>query len=423
MNKMLKVYLALACLVVSLALSAGSALANTAANTQIINSAKLTYTGGSANATVTVTVALVPSTPNVSITDNNSVYSGPNTPAITDTVTITATANGPALYTVTPSVFASTNVLAGSPASVSAVTPSVTIGATVTTGTSGATFVTVPAGTASGSGSAVNGIGVGSTIVFAVNSHSYAVQVTSTNDNGNGTFSINWASAIADVPPAGLLIAEQKTVNLNVLPGTVQTAGTNITVTVSASVSSPNATTANITNAHANFWTSPSLNVSFNKYVRNLSHPVTGGGQTITTTINGSSNTYYTTGVTGAPPNPNAVPATPGDTLEYVVVALNKAGTGIPDLTGCAISDQIPTNYVNFLPGAYGGAGNDIFYIDTTGATFKITAGAPGSFQASFVAANTPNLIVNVGVGANSSTTGTIPNGQQVTIAYQVVIK
>ncbi len=44
----------------ALAAMAGSAFANTAANTAIVNSAKLTFTGGSANATVTVTVALVP---------------------------------------------------------------------------------------------------------------------------------------------------------------------------------------------------------------------------------------------------------------------------------------------------------------------------------------------------------------------------
>jgi hypothetical protein len=401
-------------LVAALAVPSGSAFANVAANTQIVNSAKLTYAGGSAAASVVVSVALVPSTPNVSINPGSTAYTAPNTPLIGDSVTITATANGPATYTIVPSIPAggSVNVTAASPASVSVTSPSVTIGASVTTGTSGTTFVTVPSGIAAGSGSAVNGIGPLSTIIFNVNGNSYTRSVLGTTDNGNGTFTINWSTPIlaADVPPAGVLIAEQKTVQINVLPGTVLATGSNITVSVTAQVSTPNATTATVTTASPNIWTTPSPNVSISKYVRNASTGVAGSGGAINFTINTVSSTFYTAGVTGKP----------GDTLEYVVVASN---TGTTDLNAAAISDQIPTAYVNFVtgPGPYGG--KDVFYIDSTNATFTFTAASVGANQASYVISNSPNLVVNVGTGASNLATGTVPAGKSVTIASHVIIK
>ena len=412
MNRIKASALMLALSLSALACTAGSALANVAANTQIVNSAKLTYAGGTASATVVVTVALVPSTPNVSITYGNAAYTAPNTPAIVDTVTITATANGPALYTVVPSVGVTANITGANPATVNAPSPSTSIGATVTTGTSGTTFVTVPAGIASGSGNPVNGIGPASTIVFTVNNNSYTRSGLTTTDNGNGTFTISWATAIpvADVPPAGVLIAEQKTVPVNVLPGSVLAPGSNMTVLVSASVSTPGAGSANVTTASPNSWTTPSPNVSITKYVRNASTPVIGNAGATSFTINTVSSTFYTGGVTGKP----------GDTLEYVIVASN---TGATDLNSSALSDLIPTAYVNFVaaPGPYGG--KEVFYIDPTSATIAFTAAAVGANQASWVAGSNPNLVVNVGTGASNTAAGTIPAGKSVTIAYQVVIK
>ena len=406
-------FLVIALVLTTLVAGAGSALANTAANTQIVNQAKLTFNGGSASASVSVTVSLVPSTPNVSITYGNAAYTAPNTPTITDTVTITATANGPASYTVAPSIPSggTSNVLSSSPASVNATTPTVTVGATVSTGTSGTTFVTVPSGLASGSGNPVNGIGINSTVVFTVNGHSYTELVTGTTDNGNGTFTISWATAIpsADVPPAGVLIAEQKAVAVTVLPGTVQTAGTNITVGVAAAVSTGGAATANVTTASPNTWTTPTPNVTLTKYVRNVTSGTAGTAGSTSFTINNATNTYYTVGVTGKP----------GDTLEYVLVASN---TGSTDLTGSAISDLVPIAYLNFVngPGPY--SGNAVFYIDPSNATSALQASTSGT-QATYVAASTPNLVVNVGTNASPSATGTIPAGKSVTIAYQAVIK
>ncbi|GFO58510.1 hypothetical protein GMST_08350 [Geomonas silvestris] len=410
--KPLRAGLTLLCLAaLGLATPSGSAFANTAANTQIVNSAKLTYAGGSAAATVVVSVALVPSTPNVNITYGNAAYTGPNTPAIATSVTITATANGPASYTVTPAVGATSNVAAASPASVNAPTPSVTVGASVTTGTSGTTFVTVPAGIASGSGSAVNGIGTSSTIIFTVNGTSYTRQVTGTADNGNGTFTINWATPIpaADVPQAGVLVAEQKSVPVNVLPGSVLAPGTNITVMVSATVSTPGAGDKTVTTATPNTWTTPSPNVSLVKYVRNVTTGVAGTGA-YSATINTKTSSYYTAGVTGKP----------GDVLEYLIVASN---TGSTDLNSSAISDLVPTAYVNLVsaPGPYGG--NEVFYIDPSNTGVSISAAALGANQASWVPANNPNLVVNVGTGASNTAAGAIPAQKSVSIAYQVTIK
>lgn len=389
------------------ALSATSAFANTAANTSIVNSAKLTYTGGSASATVIVTVNLVPSTPNVTITNANGAYTAPDTSALTDSVIITSTANGPANYTVAPTVSASTNVTSPSVTGGA----SVSIGATVTTGTSGTTYVTVPASGASGSGSAVNGIGVGSTIVFAYNSTTHTVQVTGTTDNGDGTFKISWGggSAIppADVPAAGVQVGEQKTVNLSVKPGTIQTPGTAITVTVQASVSTTGAANATATNGTPNNWTSSLPNISMTKYVRNVTTGAAGSAGATSFTINTVTSTFYTAGVTGKP----------GDILEYVIQSINNAGGGAFDLPGCAISDVLPTAFVD-LANNYGGQG--VFYIDTNNATFKFTAAGVGANQASYVA---PNLVVNVGIGANSTTPGAIPVGKSVIVAYQVTIK
>jgi hypothetical protein len=408
MRPIIKIHLSLLSLALLFAMTAGNAWANVAANTQIINKATLTFTGGSAAASVIVTVALVPSTPNISITSGNTAYTAPNTPSLTDSVIITATANGPAQYTVTPTVTASTNVLASNPATVDiggASSTSVQVGASVTTGTSGTTFVTVPAGGASGNNATVNGIGVNSTIVFIANGVTYTEQVTSTTDNGDGTFKLNWTAPIASAPIAGTLVAEQKTVNVTVLPGTVSATGAPITVTVQAQVTTTGAGAVTATTAPPNSWTTPSANILFTKYVRNVSTPVTGTGAT-SFTINTVTSAYYTGGVTGKP----------GDTLEYVLVATNN---GAADLNGCAIADVLPTAYVKLAsPGPYGG--KDVFYIDSNGATYQITAAAVGANQASYVA---PNLNVSVGIGANATTTGAIPAGKSVTVAYQVTIQ
>lgn len=423
MKTMFKILLALM-IAVPVVMSAKASFANTAANTEIVNRARLSYNGGlTAESSVTVTVGLIPSTPNLQITRADSAYTGINTPSVTNTVTITATANGPADYTLAPSVAGSTNT-----AVLPAVQPSVSggatvnIGASVTTGVSGTTYVTVPASGATGANpAAINGIAVGETIVFTVGVTTYSKVVSSFTNNGDGTYNINWTSgAIVSAPPTGTQVGERLDVQLTATPGTISVQGTSITTSVQAVVSTgaapfagaPAPANATVNNSgNPNIWTSTNPNIAFQKYSRNVNNASgnASGAGGLSISINGSSNTYYTSGVTGKP----------GDTIEYVIRATNN---GALDITSCAISDLLPTRYVSDPVAAYGGV-NHIFYIDTNNATSQIIAGAPGATLASYVAANDPNLVINVGVGATGAAGGTIPATKGVTVSYQTTIK
>jgi len=409
--------LALAVTALSCAQTAG---AGTAANTAIVNKAVLTYNDGlSAESSVTVKVDLVPALPNVTITRGDAAYQGADTPAMPNTVTITSSANGPATYTVIPSVTGSTNSTA----------PSVTggtsliLGATITAGTGSSTSIVVPApmGGAITADSEVNGIAVNDIIVFTVNSRTYTPKVTSTQYNvADNTFRINWANIeavpAADLPGAGVQVGERQQVNLSVRPGTINSLGVDITATVKAEVTAPNFPTNSATTAPADKWSSTPPNIAFQKYSRNVTVPVAGTGTPhFNASIEGNSGAgtlpYYTGGVTGKP----------GDTIEYLVEASNSAASTF-DLTSCSIAVSVPTTYVSDLLTPYAGS-RHIFYIDTDAVASTISAGAAGAGLASFVPGNTPNLVVNVGENAGNNTHGTIPIGKGVTIAYQVKIK
>jgi hypothetical protein len=418
MNTFMKPLLALAA-AAPIFLSAQASYANTAANTAIVNKAVLTYNGGlTAESSVTVKVDLVPALPNVTITRGDAVYQGVDTPAITNTVTITSSANGPALYTVTPSLTGSVNATAPSVSGGS----SLTLGATITAATGTVTSIVVPAplGGQVAADSEVNGIAVNDVIVFTVNGHTYSPKVTSTSYNAaSNTFQINWSNteaiAAADVLGAGVQVGERQQVNLSAKPGTISALGSDLTTTIKADVTATNFPTASATTGPANKWTSTPPTITFQKYSRNVTTPMVGTGTAHSAPIEGntgaSAQPYYTGGVTGKP----------GDTIEYVIEASN-AGTSSFDLTSCAISDTVPVAYVTDLLAPYTGS-RQIYYIDTTGTASQITAGAVGANLASYVSANSPNLIVNVGDNANNTTPGKIPIGKSISIAYQVKIK
>jgi hypothetical protein len=398
------------------AMSVTTSFASTAANTAIINKAVLSYNGGTAESSVIVKVDLVPAAPNISITRGDAVYSGADTPTLPNTVTITSAANGPASYTVAGTV-------TGSNTTGPTVTgdDTVTIGATITSATGDTNYIIVPApiGGGTAANSAVNGIAVNDVIAFAINGHSYVKTVTSTAYNlATNTFQIYWAVALpaADVLPAGWQVGEQAQVILTAKPGTITLLGNELTTTVTATVTATNFPTGTAVTSPANKWTSVPATIVFKKYSRNVSVPVAGTGAHANAAIEGNTGVgtkdYYDGGVTGKT----------GDIIEYVVEATN---TGAP-LTLCAISDSIPTSYVGDPLAVYSGSGN-IFYMPTLtipepAKTF-IAGVLPASNQASYVAANTPNLIVKVGSGANNTSLGTIGTGEKVTIAYQVKIK
>jgi hypothetical protein len=444
-------YLMALMLPVLLALPAASAWGATAANTQIYNNAILTYNGGlTANASVTVSVALVPAKPTLVLGNNGTPgYTGVNTPTLTDTLTMTSNANGPATYTVTTLLGSgadvSTNILGGAAVQPSLNAPfSVDLGASVTTATashsSSTTTLVIPEPDAAhiAPGPIVNGLGVGDKIQFTFNPGTgvttftrniTAIAVDSVDHTVTLTFS---GLALAAAPPAGMPVFEQQDINSVVVgPGTVDVAGTNIVVKVYAQVTTPGVT-ATDSNIGTNTWTTPLPSVNFVKYVRNAT-PLSSGNPTAASagatlacynarrnfTVNGSSKEYFPC---------NYVTAVPGDFLEYVIVAENSSATS--DLTATAISDAIPFNYVSFITPYTGG--KEVYYSDTAGGANYLTANATTG-QARFnvwpLTGPSVTLTVNVGVGATALATGTIPKEAVVGtptscyIAYQVQVR
>ncbi len=404
---MKKLFLIPLLLLFAIALPAGSVLASTAANTQIINNASLSFDDGTGirtiTASVTVTVDLVAALPNLIVPpDDSTVYVGPDTPLTFD-YTITAGSNGPDTYTVASSVvpgFTNTN----NP-DTSIPTP-VILGASVTSGDTGSlTTLQVPSD-GSGPDNVVNEIEAGDIIVVDLGSGPETVTVLSVTDPGSGmaTITLEATTPLTVSAPAGTPIYEQQVITLTVDSGTIVTPGTDITVTAQVDVTNSAGTVSDQVVA-----TYTNGSATLTKYVRNVTNANgnSGGTGPQSFTIDGFTGNYYTGGVTGEP----------GDTLEYVLVADN---TGTAVLTDAVISDLIPEIFVNFSSGAYGGGADAVFYIDTSGTSDSFPA--DGTDLATFTAGADPNLVVYVGVGAVAGTSGSIPGGDSVTVAYQVTI-
>lgn len=402
-------------LLAAVAFPAGSARANTAAGVSITNNATLTYNGGvTATSSVTVSVALKPSNPNITISGGSNVYTGANTPGIAQTVVITATANGQTDYAVAVASAAqsnngnsgSANVQTPYNAAASASVNVPQLGATVTTGTSGTTYVTVPASAGAVNGSSINGIVIGAHILVinGSNSNAHEVAVTGIVDQGNGTYQIQWSGAIpaGDVPGAGVVVGERRVLNFYAYPGAAQTAGTDITVAVNATATN-NTLSITTTTPAANTWTTTAPTVQFMKYVRNVTNAVVGNNGS--DTFGGA--TYYRNNVT----------AKPGDILEYLIVATNTDLTN--PLTGCTISDVLPTaSYAAFVSNAYG-ANKDITYSDTSGTGSYLQAWSSGTHQATLIG---QNLGVKVGDTASDTQAGNVPATKTVKILYQLTV-
>jgi len=404
MKHLKKVYLSLLLLMMLvLVASPGSVWANMAANTQITNQATLSYNDGSTarttTAAVTVTVTLVQSTPTVvKGLDQSTQYTGSDT-QLNNTFTITATANGPDTYSLTPAITATTNATGASVSITSPVSP-VTLGASVvvadSTHTSTTTTIYVPSdGTAD---SKVNEIAADDWVVVGTNA---AVQVQSVTDPGaSGIATIVLKTALGSIPTAGMLVAEQQTVTVNVKSGTISTQGTSIVITKTLTIASTTDTTKTVTSDAVTDTFTSGL-ATFAKFVRNATNAVVGGGAT--TAYGGS--TYYTTGVT----------AKTGEVLEYIVLVTN-SGTG--SISSCVVTDGLPVNYASLNTTAYSGS-SAVTYVDESNALSYYTA-ASDTDQATWA---TPTLTVYVGSGATSSAGGTIASTNVVKVLYQVTVK
>lgn len=402
MNQTMKMSFILFSIALAFAASVGNVWALTASNTQIINQAQLSYYDGTstrtATASVTVTVALVPSAPAVTPgPPQTTTYSGPAT-LLTNSFTVTASANGPDTYNITSAITGSTNT-SGATATPQA-PANVYLGATVTLTGSTATVIVVPSdGTSNGIVNGIQGGSPGSTVVIGPDTRT----VLSVVDNASGTSTITLAAALSAAPGAGVLVAEQKTVLVDVTAGTITTPGTSITVTKNITVTSttspnPAVTSGTVTDTYT------SGTASLAKYVRIVSPtpPVGTGTPYVYNLIS-----YYPSGIT----------AKPGETLEYILVATN-SGSG--PVTASVVTDALPISYVALKPNAYAPT-REITYVNDLGAPTTYSA-ASDADQATYVPA-TGTLTVYVGTGATNAAGGSIPGGNKfVLVLYQVTV-
>jgi hypothetical protein len=417
---------ALLMVVALLLLATGSAWANMAANATITNRATLSYNDGANDLTLTasvdVKVSLVPAQPNITPPGDGGPipYNGPST-KLTNSFTVTATANGIDTYTLATAITGSTNVI-GSPVAAinpannpnvnfppSPALPNVVLGASVALAGSTTTTIIVPAD-GTGSTNSVNGIKSGITVVIGLDT--VGVSKVELN-NPATTYTITLGSPLSAAPTAGTLVAQQMTINVDVTaPGGISGSATiskNLTV---ASTSDPTKTkTAGPVTDRFTFTTA-----SLGKYVRNVTTPYDPTGVTPYTPTGVNTNKYYPSGITSRP----------GEVLEYLLVA----NSGTVTMTKTVIADLLPVDYVTFKAGAYGAAGvNDITYVNEGNVASTLPtplSGAIATYNATFD--TTPGnakgkLVVNSGTGANASTGGSLAVGKTVMVIYQVTVK
>jgi len=406
MKKNLFRLLIMVAMVVGMTAQANNALAAVAANAPIINQATMLYDDGtglkSVTAEVTVTVTLVPAAPVLDCpVDQTSSYTNTDTQH-TYSYTLTSASNGPDDYTVAASITGSGNTTLTSPGSdpvVNLAPNPVRLGASITTSGSTTTVIAVPSDSDDPSNGSINDIAVNDYVVI----NGEVRQVTAISEDPTATNYITLDAALSAAPLAGTGVYEQVSLTVDIFSGTLTAAGTD--VTVDFEVTAENANLDSTLCANTSTFTSGIAVLT--KYVRNLSDVAanTGGTGGQNFNIDGAGVlTYFTDGVT----------ASPGDTLEYVLVAQN---TGAAPLTSSQVNDVLPTNYVAFLGGQYTGA-TDIVYQDDASVEFFYTQ-AVGDDQGQFVGAA---LTVWVGDTAAFNSGGDIPATSNVKVAYQVQV-
>lgn len=390
-------YLILLGLLLSLPLifAGKEAMAKTAANTQIVNTATLSYYDGSStkssSSTVTVLVTLVPSGVDIIPGPNQTTtYNGSST-KLTNSFIVTATANGPDTYTVTTSITSSNNT---SSPTATPLSVSISLGATVTVSGSSTTAIVVPAdGVSNGS---VNGILANSTVF--INNEERDVQ--SVIDNATGTSTITLKAPLSSAPGAGVLVAGRQVVNVDVTAGSITTVGQDVTVAKNLTVTSTSQGNISKTSASVtDTFTSGAANLA--KYVRNTVN-ASGSG---TPYVYNSTN-YYRAGVTAAP----------GDRLEYLLVATNSSPNPV---SAAAINDLLPTTFASLKADAYG-VGKEVTYVDDANLATTYSA-AVDTDQANYNSGS-GQLTVYVGSGATNAVGGSIPANKSVLVLYQVTV-
>lgn len=321
--------------------SAFAAAPWTAANNIIRNTVTVKYQDAGSNQmpdivrTVDITVNLVPTTPTLSIATD--LLATPADQTINSSATavynyaLTSNANGPDTYNLSTLVTTEMAKVGLTTSTTTLSDTSLDLGATsvasaVTIAAAGTTTITVPSDSASDE--IVNGIEVGDTVV--IDGKIFVVAAAGIIDNGGtpGTSTITvTGNGTAAALTVGMTIGEMKIFTLTVDPGTVDFGTdppTNQTIVATVTARDAAAIADAATDATTTTVTVAALTV--NKYVRNVTTPVVGGGATLAL----AGVTYYTTGVGGKP----------DETLEYAIEIIN---TGSGEAKDVRIEDPIAT--------------------------------------------------------------------------------
>lgn len=364
-------------LLVGMVTASSIAYAVTPANTRITNTAQLNYTGLSTplSATVDVTVALTPSAPTLSTPADQTTAENQSVDYV---YTITANANGSDVYNLANDPFGINN-LASTSANATftqGITPItfVTLGASAASAVAGIGVSTISVPSDGVANTNVNNLAAGDTVIIGGNAYT----ILSVSDNGV-TASITLTSNLTTSVAIGDLIAEQQTFTATIADvGTVNPSGSvaNITMDITAtSVADPGqqATDQTFTTV---------VEVTFAKFVRNITNPNGSGGSTI---INGSA--FFPTAAN--------VTAESGDVLEYALVVTAPA----TPLTGVSLNDTIPpfTTYV-----AASTTLNNVAVLD--------------------VGINSP-LIAGMAANDSGSPSGTVAASQVATVTFRVTVE
>jgi uncharacterized repeat protein (TIGR01451 family) len=390
----------------------GTALATTASNAVISNTATVNYddAGGNAqapiNASADVTVNLVQAAPTLS---DETTATTPSGVAVNYTYTITNNSNGLDTYNLTDSLVANDAGIttpvpsvfrdAGDTVNIA----SIDLGATSLAATANATDTTITVPNDGTADASQNGIAVNDTI----NIGGELVVVSAVTDTGAGTDIITFGPALAGGPYAvGTQVGEVGTFIYQPTP-TTSVSGDTVTLRVTASDGTNSATDDTIT-------TVTLISLTVTKYVQNIDAPVVGSGGSVgpfDTGLGGGPLTYYVADVNG----------NPGETLEYVIVISNAAGSGTA--TDVIISDPLP-NFTTFTGNAAldddgvggfsvsaGTAVDDNDFVEADASTIYIYAGAGGDDDPA------PGG-TGLGVGAG----GSLPASTTTMGAFQVII-
>lgn len=345
------------------------------------------------SATVSFIVSSVDGLATISIPPDQTTTYGGTSSRHSYNFIVTASGNGPANFTVVSYLDSSSN---SSGAGVTISPASISLGSSLTIAGSSATIINLPADGISNN--SINGIGVGSLVQIASETRS----VTAITDPPSGIASITLDHPLPVPPAPGIPVFEQKVVTLDITAGSINNQSTAVVVKGGVRVTGAAGTSSGQVTS-----TFTSTTATLVKYVRNLSNARTGnalGSGVRSFTINGSSVTFYTAGVTGKV----------GDLLEYLLVAGN---SGTTPTSNSSIRDTLPVQFVAPKPDAYG-TGSDLLYQDENGVESRLTLRSD-SDTATLAGAV---LTVNLGSGASSSSGGSIAAGKDVKILYQVTI-